>query len=917
MIQFNKNSIERKKKGSEKKRFAFPGSKIHPIPLLSYTIEHMTLKIKPDLVNKILVDCEQQLTIRAFDDLSEIVFNISDLKVKKVNSKSINISKFRCVDNRQIIIEFAEQVRAGSTVDIDVSYSAGYTVIDGKEEFGSPKTGFHFITKGDHDKQSTSYQAWTQGEATESRFWFPSIDLPQVKFTLDIEISVPPGYMVISNGILESKVSMSNDNTTWKYVETNPLPPYLVSVVIGKFLKYETIHNEACLHYYWPEDIPEENAMLTFSETPQMIRFFEEYFDIKYPFQKYAQVAVDNFEFGGMENLSCTTLTRGILHDKKTALDYKNDILLIAHELAHQWFGNMVTCKDWSHIWLNEGFATYCESLYIENSRGRDEFHYGLIESTDVYFEEANESYARPIVTNIYKHPDELFDAHSYEKAGFVLHMLRNYLGENDFRRSVTKYLNKFRNLSVTSTDFIETIEETSGIEMRTFFDQWIYRIGHPELEIEYSIIEMDQKKNSKNGCKIKIKVTQLSRENIDQLDSNPHRFQLEIKIIVQDINGYRKEILDIIQISEWISEHIIDVDRDHSIAHISIDPNFKNLIKINSIKILEETEDFQLKYLLMDQLKSGDTVIERIAAARILKDFFSDEVIEALGYAVSNDEFYGVSTEAAKIIGSFYDKNNYEKSDKAFKKLLNFVSNKENFKNLNHHIQSAIIKNIGLFGRLESINLLILILEDPNGFSDFTKSAAANALGKGGKNTTTKQEKERIISLLKHIVNSSKSFQAVIATGALEGLSDLPNTNNKYIYLETINFLLENTNQSKDYFVRAKSTKLLGKFLANKFNSSDPEILNMNQKVFVRLKELLNDERRKIKINACEALSYDDAKFANFPQKSTYESMQILIEIARDDIDGFVRRKAETSANRIREWIKEWANHPLNIDPD
>ena len=143
---------------------------------------------------------------KSFNDLSEIVLDISDLKVTKVNSQSINISKFRCVDNKQVVIEFLEQFRAGSTIIIDISYSAGYTIIEGKEEFGPPKTGFHFITKGNQGKQSPSYQAWTQGEAVESRYWFPSIDTPQVKFTLDIEISAPQGYMVISNGQLESKV---------------------------------------------------------------------------------------------------------------------------------------------------------------------------------------------------------------------------------------------------------------------------------------------------------------------------------------------------------------------------------------------------------------------------------------------------------------------------------------------------------------------------------------------------------------------------------------------------------------------------------------------------------------------------------------------------------------------------------------
>ncbi|MDF0681218.1 MAG: M1 family metallopeptidase [Candidatus Nitrosocosmicus sp.] len=430
---------------SEKKRFAFPGSKVHSIPFLSFTIEHMSLRIKPDLVNKLLIDCEQQITIRAFEDLSEIVLDISDLKISKVNSQSINISKFRCIDNKQVVIEFSELFRSGSTINIDITYSAGYTNVDGKEEFGSPKTGFHFITKSNHSKQIPAYQAWTQGEATESRYWFPSIDMPQVKLTLDIEVSAPEGYVVISNGLLESKV-MKDKLVIWKYVEKRPLPSYLISVVIGTFSHYESKYRDVSLYYYWPEEIKEEDAMLTFSETPKMLKFLEEYFETNYPFQKYSQTAVDNFEFGGMENTTCTTLTRRVLHDKTASKDYRNDIFLVVHELAHQWFGDMVTCKDWPHIWLNEGFATYCESLYWENSRGKDEFQYNLIEATDIYFEESNTLYNRPIVTNLYKHVDDLFDAHSYEKSGFILHMIRNYIGENNFRKSLKVYLEKYQN---------------------------------------------------------------------------------------------------------------------------------------------------------------------------------------------------------------------------------------------------------------------------------------------------------------------------------------------------------------------------------------------------------------------------------------------------------------------------------------
>jgi aminopeptidase N len=154
---------------------------------------------------------------------------------------------------------------------------------------------------------------------------------------------------------------------------------------------------------------------------------------------------------GGMENASCTTLTRNILHDKRASLDYTFDMFVVAHELAHQWFGDLVTCKDWSHIWLNEGFATYCEALYWEKywenrnrNRKDEEFHYKILQTADRYFGEAMSKYKRPIVTNLYKNPEELFDDHSYRKGGCVLHMLRHHIGDNNFKKSLKLYLERY-----------------------------------------------------------------------------------------------------------------------------------------------------------------------------------------------------------------------------------------------------------------------------------------------------------------------------------------------------------------------------------------------------------------------------------------------------------------------------------------
>jgi aminopeptidase N len=234
----------------------------------------------------------------------------------------------------------------------------------------------------------------------------------------------------------------------------------------------------------------------------------------------------------------------------------------------------------------------------------------------------------------------------------------------------------------------------------------------------------------------------------------------------------------------------------------------------------------------------------------------------------------------------------------------------------LRPEIKKAIIKNIGLFERAESIELLENFIQKSNTDSIFVKSAAATAIGKSCKGLLNKQEKERIISLLKDLVETTNTFQSILATGALDGLKELSKEKDRDMYLEVVNFFLENTSKSKEYFVRAKATASLGKFLKNKSNPTDPIIINMNLVVFNRLKELLKDDRRKIKINACTAISDDDAKFDTIPNKRIYESIDELINIARTDIDGFVRRKAEVSANILREWIAAWANKPLIIDP-
>jgi aminopeptidase N len=908
------------------KKFEFPGSTAHYPSLLSFTVDYMMLKIMPDFDSNTLKDCTQKLRIIAFEDINEIKLDIAEIDVHEVTSSSDNIpviSFNNLKKDDKLIIKLGQALQKDNTIDLTIRYSAGYYRKDGVFGIHKPRSGFHFISSCEC---SPDKQAWTQGQTLESKYWFPCLDDPQVKFPREIQVTVPTSdFIVISNGELAHK-----EGNTWTWIELNPTPAYLTSVVIGN--KFTQERQEYCYHsdnennrrnsislvYYWPKEISKKDAMLTFTNTPNIMRFFEEYFGTKYPYKKYVQIAVEEFEFGGMENTSCTTLTKYILHDKITAIDYTRDIDVVSHELAHQWFGDLVTCRDWSNIWLNEGFATYCEILYWESIKGFDEFCYKVMKIADEYLEESRHLYKRPLVTRIYKHPDDLFDAHSYEKGGCVLHMLRNDIGDNNFRKFINKYLDTYKNKTAETDDVRKIVEDVSRKSMRQFFDQWVYRSGHPKLDVEFSLEEEDSRR-------IKIKVIQMQQEedhgstNIDCCE--PFEFALYIRIVFSTTNSENNNRLVAIYISQRITEQSIEIPNDARIEWISIDPQFKILKEIKSIKITNETNNFQIKDMLKNQLHKGRSIIERIEAARILKNQYSQDVVDELQNAVILDPFYGVSVEAANTLGSYHEKNNYAKDNKAYQALFYCLHKEEIFSRLHPKIKQAIVRNIGQFERKESTNLLESLLYQQNE-SYFLRGNAATAIGKISKNKISSLDnirKEKVISLLKEIVKISESFRNVIATGAIDGLKEFSKDNNKDIVVDIANFLIENTNSNNEYFKRLAATSALSKFLRTAKDNDDYYYgknakLEVNQKVFNQLLRLLKDRRRKVKINACKAFADNDAKPSRSDAK-IFEAMDALIYVAEHDLDGFVRREAERCANVVREWIKEWSSKPPTLD--
>ena len=925
------------------KKFEFPGSIVHFSPRLKFTIIHMYLKITPNFQTKQLLNCHQNLKIKALQDIKKIILDVAELNIHKVSSEDVQIEEGNSISEKEdkFVINFKNIVKEKTEFEVEIDYSCGYYFNNDKDGlyYNSPRNGFHFILPDQTDQTSSASQSWTQGETMESRYWFPCIDDPQVKFTREIEVIAPDNdYSVISNGAYEKR------GNVWKWIESTPIPAYLTSVVIGKFSKQEETHGKVSLEYYWPTNIPKTyDPMLTFGETKQVMRFFENYLDTKYPYEKYWQIAVDKFEFGGMENTTCTTLTSDILHDNRASSDYSRDIIIVAHELAHQWFGDLITCKDWSHIWLNEGFATYFELLYwrhkyidkYNNKKNNDEFFYKIIQTIEDYIDEANNLYKRPIVTNLYKHADELFDSHSYEKGGLVLYMLSNLIGEEKFKEAIKKYLDTYRESVATTGDLQKICEDVYREDLQQFFKQWLYTAGHPELEIQFSLIK--EKNNEGNQIiKIKIKIKQIQKEGFE------FNFPLEVRIVCSEKNYDEDKIIidsiENIQINkketDYTFEQEILADTTTIIKWISIDPHLKILKEIKSIIIVNQDEKFNLIDIISNQLESDiATISEKIASIQFLKDCYSKKSIELLKNVIFTEPFYGISVEAANVLGSYHDQKNYTKDNDSYNVLEKCITH-DDFSKFAPQTRRAIITNIGLFERVDtlelknknSVPLLVAFLDDK---SYFVENAAATAIGKSIKNLPNgNHTKEEMVKILKDKVVNSITFQDQLAQGAINGLRELSNDENIDLVQDIAEFFIRKSSvfdfKSYDvvnrYFIRSAATLALGKFLTTHNDQvlSDKvkkdKIDKTNKKILDHLLTLLKDERRRVKINACTALADKDGKVTELNERIT-KSIAALRLVAEEDVDGFVRRNAEVNLNLIREWLKEWTNTPPKLE--
>jgi len=426
------------KNGKKYKSFEMPGAKPHYNPDRPGQVEHIRLTLNLDIQARSLQGvCEITLNpVR--NGITELTLDAVNLQIITINIADIS-QKFD-YDDEFLKINLETPTVAGQKITLAIAYAAI-----------QPQRGIYFIQPTEHYPHKST-QVWTQGEDEDSRYWFPCFDYPGQLATSEIIVKVPSNLMAISNGKLLS-VKEEQDQKIYHWSQEEIHPTYLMTLAVGDFLEVKDQWQGIEVNYYVDKSRTELEARLSMGKTPRMIAFFSEKYGYKYAFPKYAQVCVADFIFGGMENTSTTLLTDRCVLDERAALDNRGTESLVAHELAHQWFGDLVVIKHWSHAWIKEGAATYAEVLWTEHEYGAVEAAYYRLGEARNYFAEDAERYRRPIVTHVYREAIELYDRHLYEKGGCVYHMLRTELGDELFWKSIHTFVQQNAHKTVETID--------------------------------------------------------------------------------------------------------------------------------------------------------------------------------------------------------------------------------------------------------------------------------------------------------------------------------------------------------------------------------------------------------------------------------------------------------------------------------
>jgi aminopeptidase N len=813
------------------KSFQLPGSRPHYNPDRPGQVEHISLDLVLDIPNSSFTGtCAIRLNpVR--NAIESLTLDAVDLKIDRVQIDGTNCD-FN-YDGELLHIPVKVDVTAGKILDLVIHYGVN-----------NPQRGLYFIHPDEHYPDKPT-QVWTQGEDEDSRFWFPCFDYPGQLATSAIRVQVPKDFVAISNGELVEQTVFGEDRV-YQWMQKEIHPTYLMTLAVGRFSEIADSWNGKPVTYYVEKGL-EESAKLSMGKTPRMIEFFSEKFGYPYPFPKYAQVCVADFIFGGMENTSTTLLMDRCLLDKRAALDNFFTESLVAHELAHQWFGDLVVIKHWSHAWIKEGMASYCEVLWTEHEYDKDEAAYYLLGEAQSYLSEDSDRYRRPIVTNIYREAIELYDRHLYEKGACVYHMIRAELGDELFDRFIQTFVNDNAHKTVETIDLLRAIDKSTGRNLAFLFDQYVYRGGHPDYKVAYSW-DGDSKL-----AKLTVTQTQ-AKEGVHTLTND--LFDLKIPIGF----GYVKDGVADVKVTKirvYEKEQVLYFPLETKPDFISFDVG-NNYLKTVALEYpLPE---------LKAQLKSDPDPISRIYATEAIAKKGNLEAVNALTECLANEEFWAVRLEAAQQLATI-------KLDLAVTNLVAEVGDEDPF------VRRAIVDELGKIKTPETYAAIKQLVEAGDA-SYYVEAAACRALG-GMTTASLKDKQEEVITLLTEVLNTRAGWNEIVRAGAIGGLSKITDSKT------ALNTVIEYVNPGVPQPLRLTSIRALGAISNGQSEANLTVIVE-------KLAELARETFFLTQVAVVNALS----------QMSTVKAIGVLQGLANQSPDGRVKRIADEGVQKVQKKI-------------
>jgi aminopeptidase N len=853
------------------KSFELPGAKPHYNPDRPGQVEHIFLDLVLDIPQqRYQGTCAIRLNpIRSGIDL--LTLDAVNLTIDTVTVDEV--SQAFDYDGEQLHIQLQQPTEAGKVITLAIAYRVAH-----------PQRGLYFITPTKHYPNKPT-QVWTQGEDEDSRFWFPCFDYPGQLATSEIRVQVPKNLIAISNGELVGTEELK-DAKVYHWRQQDVHPTYLMTLAVGDFAELRDEWQGKPVIYY-VEKGKEEEARLSMGKTPRMIEFFSQKFGYPYPFPKYAQVCVDDFIFGGMENTSTTLLTDRCLIDARAAIDNRSTEALVAHELAHQWFGDLVVIKHWSHAWIKEGMASYSEVMWTEQEYGAEEAAYYRLGEARNYLDEDTSRYRRPIVTHVYREAIELYDRHLYEKGACVYHMIRAELGEELFWNAISSFVNDNAHRTVETVDLLRAIEKTTGRNLLFLFDQYVFRGGHPDYKVTYSW------DGDSNLAKLTVTQTQAKDK-----DSRNELFDLKIPIGFGYVGG--SEIGDqgsgIGDRGSGTDSSLV-MDPSSSARHNgqrTTDKNKSNIqhptSQIITVRVcdreqsfyfpLEQKPDFisfdvgnhTLKTVVLEypipelkaQLLHDSDPISQIHAAEALAKKGGLEAVKALSEAFQQEAFWGVRVEIIKQLASI-------KLDQAFEGVLAGLQDED------ARVRRAAVEALADIKTVESYKAVKPLAEkgDP---SYYTEAAAIRALGTLAGSSLVSDKEEKTLKLLKSVLKERQGWNEVVRAGAVAALSQMKTSET------ALDLILDYTELGVPQSLRLSAVRALGTISTGQTNVNLERILD-------RLKELSRESFFLTQVSVVSALR----------QMETPKAIGILQSLAEQTPDGRVRRIAEEAVQQVQ----------------